>query len=473
MTSSARDDYRRLRLSRTFALQGLSLIAIASFVYFTVVVTNRLDRLPGGWAAGSQVVFVIAMALALRFLPSAWLGAWLKVKVSKHLFQHRYDYRSEWLRFTETIGGDAERPLGERVVKAVADLTDAPAGLLFAPDAAGVVALQARWNWPEPLGGSEWEAAATSLFEETGRIVELDAVRRGGDDARYAPAWLKDEARAWAVVPLVHFERLAGLVVLARPLVDRGLDWEDFDLLRVVGRQAASYLSEARGQEALSDAARFDEFNRRFAFIMHDIKNLVSQLTLVARNAERHADKPEFRADMIATLKDSATRMNELLARLSQHNKGKPEEPRPVAAAALVESVAARKRRQHPVVVSGAPELMALADPARLEQLLGHLIQNAIDASPPGEPVTVTVGQRGLQIAIEVLDNGAGMSAEFVRSQLFRPFASTKQGGFGIGAYEARSLAAQMGGRIEVESHEGEGSRFILILPRAAAEQAA
>ena len=56
------------------------------------------------------------------------------------------------------------------------------------------------------------------------------------------------------------------------------------------------------GQEALANAQRFEEFNRRFAFILHDIKNLVSQLSLLARNAERHADNPEFRADMVATL---------------------------------------------------------------------------------------------------------------------------------------------------------------------------
>ena len=138
----------------------------------------------------------------------------------------------------------------------------------------------------------------------------------------------------------VHFDRLQGAVLLERPPVDRALDWEDFDLLRIVGRQVASYLAEAHGQEALSDAQRFDEFNRRFAFIMHDIKNLVSQLSLVARNAERHADNPEFRADMVATLQSSVGKMNELLARLSQHNKARHEEPRRVSASRVVQAVA-------------------------------------------------------------------------------------------------------------------------------------
>ena len=106
--------------------------------------------------------------------------------------------------------------------------------------------------------------------------------------------------------------------LLAHPLVRRSLDWEDFDLFRTAGQQAASYLAEARSHHALADAQRFDEFNRRFAFIMHDIKNLVSQLRLVARNAERHAENPEFRADMIATLKSSVKKMDDMLVRLSR-----------------------------------------------------------------------------------------------------------------------------------------------------------
>jgi putative PEP-CTERM system histidine kinase len=267
------------------------------------------------------------------------------------------------------------------------------------------------------------------------------------------------------MIPLVHFGRLAGVVILERPPIARMLDWEDFDLLRVVGRQVASYLAEARGQEALSDAQRFDEFNRRFAFIMHDIKNLVSQLSLVTRNAERHADNPEFRADMIVTLKNSTARMNDLLARLSQHNKARPEEPRAVALQPIAEAIAKAKRAAHPVVVSGTSGLRLCADPARLEQALSHLVQNAIDASPPTEPVSINPRVAGDEVAIDVIDAGTGMSPAFIRERLFKPFISTKDGGFGIGAFEARALIAAMGGRIEVASREGKGSRFTIFLP--------
>ena len=132
------------------------------------------------------------------------------------------------------------------------------------------------------------------------------------------PQWLVEEHAAWALVPLLHFDRLVGLVVLGRPLLARKLDWEDFDLLRVVGQQLASYIAEHNGQSALLEASRFDEFNRRIAFVMHDIKNLASQLALLARNAERHADNPAFRKDMLVTLTNAADKLNALLARLSR-----------------------------------------------------------------------------------------------------------------------------------------------------------
>jgi putative PEP-CTERM system histidine kinase len=254
-------------------------------------------------------------------------------------------------------------------------------------------------------------------------------------------------------------------VVLGHPLVRRDLDWEDFDLFRTAGMQAASYLAEARAQEALADAQRFDDFNRRFAFIMHDIKNLVSQLSLVARNAERHAHNPEFREDMIATLQSSVRKMNDLLARLNGGTNVDAEPPRAIAVGEVVARIVGTKKRVHPVEMVGDPALAAFADPGRLEQALAHLVQNAIDASPDGAPVSVRFAEEAGEAAIAVVDRGAGMSAEFVRSRLFRPFASTKDGGFGVGAFEARSLVVAMGGRIEVESREGDGSRFTVFLP--------
>ncbi|SIN87259.1 putative PEP-CTERM system histidine kinase [Parasphingorhabdus marina DSM 22363] len=472
--ASMRNSDWELKLSRSVAFRSLSLVAIGGYLLMMVIIATALQIIGGDYARLAQISFLFGTSVAaLLLLPSGKFRSWFKVKLAKNFFQHRYDYRSEWIRFTDTIGrpGDDSAPFHERVVKAIADITDSPAGILLMPDDTGRLTLQSRWNWPSiEVPPRACTTRTVSFFEESGHIVEFDALRAEQDDkcdTRAIPEWMTNDEQTWAAVPLVHFDRLAGLIILARPRINRTLDWEDLDMLRVVGRQVASYLAEARSQESLSEAQRFDEFNRRMAFIMHDIKNLVSQLSLLARNAERHADNPEFRKDMISTLQDSADKMNGLLARLSQHNKSKPEDPRPIKLNLLLQSITDKKRLLHDIQTSQIDDLTIMADPRRVDQILGHLIQNAIDASEEGEPITMSARRRGLSAAIEIRDRGTGMSSEFVRSQLFKPFASSKEGGFGIGAYEARQLAQAMGGRLEVESKEGAGSRFTLILPLA------
>jgi putative PEP-CTERM system histidine kinase len=461
-----------LRLSRTMAFQSISLVAIGGYLALMLLLTVALQLIGGETGRLAQISFVfVASMAALILLPSNRFRAWFRVKVSKHLFQHRYDYRSEWLRFTNTLGkpGTEADTLDVRVIRAIADIVETSAGVLLVPDGQGNLFAQARWNWqwsdPPAMAG---QAALSAHLSKTGRLIELETVRAaldGDEETALIPEWMLVENQAWVLVPLVHFEALAGVVLLARPQVNRMLDWEDFDLLRVAGTQVASYLAEARGQEALSDARRFDEFNRRFAFIMHDIKNLVSQLSLLTRNAERHAHNPDFREDMIETLKNSTARMNALLARLSQHNKGKREEARRIELGFIAEQVASTKRMLHPVVISGDGQIMAMAEPARLEQALGHLLQNAIDASPDNEPVTMRIVDHPEGPAIEVIDKGCGMSASYIETSLYKPFASTKDGGFGIGAFEAKSIIGEMGGQIRVSSRPDRGTIFTIILP--------
>ena len=464
----------RLQPSRAVAFQSISLLAIGVYLLAMTAL--------GQWVAGigedfARVVqftaVVVAVVVALLVGPSARLRGWARVTLVKHLFRHRYDYRQEWLRFTRTIGrGDEDgMPLEERVVQAVADITDSPAGLLLTRDEDGALVLAARWRWPTAeVPGIALDAAAIRSLEQSGAIVELQELRRGHDPkgtAPLVPEWLLAEARAWALVPLLHFDRVVGAVVLARPPHARRLDWEDFDLLRVVGQQLASYLAEHAGQEALAEAGRFDDFHRRIAFVMHDIKNLASQLSLLARNAERHAEKPEFRADMLLTLRNSAEKLNALLARLSRYSAAAVEQLEPVDLAAAARKVAAQFAAHHPVVAFDDAECLVRANAESLEQVLVHLVQNAVDASRPDEQVFLRLGSDGFHGEIEIVDTGHGMAADFVRNRLFKPFVSSKPGGFGIGAYEARELVRAMKGRLDVESHEGLGTRFTIRLPLA------
>ena len=472
--ASGQREALRLRPSRTVAFQSVSLMLIGAYLLAMFAIAQWLAHAGGDFARVMELGFLaLAGTLALVTLASPRLRGWLKVMIAKHLFQHRYDYRGEWLRFNRTIGegGSANATLEERVIKAVADVADSPAGLLLVPDETGDLTLAARWQWPAAdVPANAMSAAQARFFEGGAFIVDIEDVRAGrashGEDAVVAE-WLRSEARAWALVPLLHFERLTGVVVLAAPPWQRKLDWEDFDLLRVVGQQLASYLAEQAGQHALEEASRFDDFNRRIAFVMHDIKNLASQLGLLARNAELHADKPAFRDDMLLTLRNSADKLNGLLARLSRYGGGQVPHLAALDGAAVARAVVERFRGVHPVVLAEAQPCPIVANAETLEQVLVHLIQNAADASAASAPVFLSVSCDGILGRFDVVDSGSGMSPEFVRSKLFRPFVSSKPGGFGIGAFEARELVRAMRGRLEVESREGLGSRFTVRLPLA------
>ena len=476
--ASQRNSSWRLQLSRTVAFQSISLSVIGAYLVGMVLLAALIQFVGGTYVRLAQITLVFGMSLvALIIMPSGRFRAWLNVVVAKNFFQHRYDYRSEWMRFADTIGFPSKdtAPFHERVVKSLADIFESPSGLLFTPNDQGQLTLQCRWNWATANVPSNSVTSHTqSFFESTGHILSMDEVRAGTDercDPRAVPQWLYDEEKAWVVVPLVHFGKLAGLAVLARPLLRRQLDWEDLDMLRVVSRQVASYLAEATSHEALAEARQFEQFNRRFAFVMHDIKNLVSQQSILARNAEKHANNPEFQADMLETLRSSVGKMNELLARLSQHNKAKHNLPEHMDVGETILKAVHAKRLIHPVEADIPSGIIAVADASRVETIIGHLVQNAIEASENGAPVKIRCKTQDDFVVIVIQDSGVGMTEKFIAEQLFKPFESTKAAGFGIGAYEARTLAASMSGHLRVESRIGKGTTFTLSLPTKSSQE--
>jgi signal transduction histidine kinase len=165
---------------------------------------------------------------------------------------------------------------------------------------------------------------------------------------------------------------------------------------------------------------------------------------------------------MMATLNSSIGKMHDLLARLSPQASAKPQLIQPQPVRDVVTAAIAASRGKHEIRLLGDCDHWAAADSSGLEQAIGHLLRNAVEASPPHQPVTVRVERVSEEIAISISDTGQGMDSEFIRNRLFQPFASTKASGFGIGAFEAQSLVSAMGGRISVESRPGEGSQFTI-----------
>lgn len=261
---------------------------------------------------------------------------------------------------------------------------------------------------------------------------------------------------------------MIGFVVLASPARFYALDWESFDLLRAAGRQAASYLAEEQSTRALLDLRLLTEYSKRFAFVVHDIKNLASQLGLVVTNARRYLDNPEFRQDMLQTLEDLVARMNRLLAQL--HTESRQTPPQLIEPDAIIADLVRELSAEGTFVEArlGAGMCRAAINGDQFRSALFHLINNAREAAQREGAVIVASRSAQDKIIIDVVDRGPGMDDKFIREELFRPFRSTKAGGMGIGAYQTRELLRMCGGELAVISEKGIGTTMRMTLPAQA-----
>jgi putative PEP-CTERM system histidine kinase len=440
---------------------GLLLLAVAAAGYFVRFVGGEFGRV-------LQIEFLFAALLL--FALAAFSGSFrakLKVFVSKHFFSYRYDYREEWLRFTRTLAADSSpQGIQQRAIKALADLVESPAGALWLKQDASFRPA-ARWNHPAITAAEASDGSLGRFLERTGWIIDLGEY--AGASERYPdltlPQWLAALPDAWLVVPLPSSTGLAGFVVLVKARAAFKIDWEVTDLLKTAGRQAASYLGHIRATEALIEGRKFDAFNRMSAFVVHDLKNLVAQLSLLLRNAERHRDNPAFQRDMLMTIDNVVERMNNLMLQL-RTGATPVDKPRPVNLEKIIRNVCqAKSGHKSPIAMNLASDISAVGHPDRLEHVIGHLVQNAIDATSGSGNVAVLLRRENETAVIEVTDNGVGMTPEFIRDRLFRPFQTTKASGMGVGVYESLQYVAELGGRITVESVPDAGTLVRVILP--------
>ncbi len=458
-----------MHLSRGAVFHSTAILVSGGFLLVVAGAGYIVRYIGGDWGRALQIELLFAaVVFAALVATSGRFRSRLKVFVSKHFFSYRYDYREEWLRFTRTLSTDsAVLRSGERAIQALADLVESPAGALWLADEREGFRPAARLNMPPVESTLERDAPLPAFLARTGWIVTLPELAAHPD--RYPgltiPAWLGSLQSAWIVAPLSTGRELLGFVVLLDPRSPVEVDWEVRDLLKAAARAAAVYLQQLGATEALLEARKFDAFNRMSAFVVHDLKNLVAQLSLMLRNAERHRDNPEFQRDMLDTVAHVVARMNALMLQLRTETTP-VENPRLVELPPIVQRVCAAKAgAARAVELALAPGVQALGHEDRLEHVIGHLVQNALDATSERGVVRVSVAMDDGFAAIEVLDTGVGMSPQFQRERLFKPFQTTKPSGMGIGVYESQQYVAALGGRIAVESSEGAGTRVRVLLP--------
>ncbi|ATE59088.1 XrtA/PEP-CTERM system histidine kinase PrsK [Thauera sinica] len=451
--------------STALAVSGLYLLVISAVGYY-------VRYFGGDWGRALQLTLLFAgLVLLGMLLFSGSQRARLRVFINKHLFPYRYDYRNEWLRFTQALasaGGGLD--LGQSVIKALADLVESPAGSVWLRNADGRFSMHARLNQPSSDVSEPADSPLCRFLDEQEWIINLEEYRLS--PAQYGtlrlPEWLSVLQGAWLVVPLKGSGALIGFVVLNAPRVPFEIDWEVLDLLKTAQRQAAGYLERMQAAEALLEARKFDSFNRMSAFVVHDLKNLVAQLSLMLKNAERHKHNPEFQQDMLETVAHAEARMRGLMSQLQEKRSIDP--PRLVDLVEIARGVCRSKRGQRPEITlldEIEQPVEVLAHPERLERIIGHVVQNALDATDDDGIVTIRVadGDSG-RVRLTVEDTGCGMAPDFLRERLSRPFQTTKTSGMGIGVFETRQYVNEIGGALRFDSEVGRGTLVTVDLPR-------
>jgi putative PEP-CTERM system histidine kinase len=300
------------------------------------------------------------------------------------------------------------------------------------------------------------------------------------------PDSIAAQSRLRLVVPLTHVDEFIGFVVLSDPPPPYKPNYEDRDLLKTVGRHVAVHLAQFDADRRLAESRQFEAYHRLTAFVMHDLKNLTAQLALIVSNAEKHKRNPEFVDDAISTIANSTERMQRLIEQLQRREVQSLR--RRVSLAEIARGAAARCSSRKPVPSCGPVEegVWVEADPERLTMIVEHVIRNAQEATDESGTVTVSVSVDGdsaseqaapigdtsrlmaPSAALTVCDTGIGMSREFIRERLFKPFDTTKGSkGMGIGAYQVREYALSLGGRVDVASAPASGTRFTIRIPLA------
>ncbi len=456
-------------ISRGAVFYSTSLLVAAFYIIATAIGGYYVRLYGGDWGRVAEITLIcFALLIVVLIASSGQARSRLRVFLHKHFFSLRHDYREQWLRLTATLSAsDMELPL--RAVRAMAQIMDSPAGVLFTRSEADEFGVDVRWNMPTPPGLKfPAQAPALQFMRERRWIYDLDQPPPLNDDGRRVPRELADLPHAWLVAPLVLEDRLIGFVVLAQARARRALDWEDIDLLRAAGTQVASTLAQAADAQRLAEARQFEGFNRLTAFLMHDLKNVAAQQSLLLQNAERHKHNPAFVDDMLTTVENSVNRISRLLQQL--RGDATPAAHARVQLAAVLDKAldTCRGHAPCPDYTPSAEEVWVRADTDQLATVLGHVIRNAQDAAATHGHVALRVRHAPDHATIEIEDDGAGMDEDFIRDRLFQPFFTTKASkGMGIGAYQAREYVRSLGGAMSVNSTPGQGTVFFIRLPLA------
>lgn len=408
------------------------------------------------------LAFLVGIVLVVVLL-SEKVKRKIKVFIHKNFYTNKYDYRAQWLKFTDRL---SEPGTEEDLLKAIlAGFYEA-----FGMGSAALYLYDRDRSLYSNSSDHEMYAEKKAFARSSELVKRLEATRLvynvrddapdslEGADARF----LADKGVSF-VVPLCSEGTLDGFILLGKPLGEGEIyTYEDYDLMKTFAKQASATIMNLRLTQELSTAREMETIGKVSTFVMHDLKNHVSTLSLISANASECISDPEFQKDMLDSLSVTVGKMNRLISRLKNIEEKKSLNMRRLDLLVLVRDAVALVASDS-VRVEGMSAL-AEVDAEEMHKVVLNLVLNALEATSGTGHVTVAVGC-GENAYLSVSDNGCGMSEEFQRRSLFKPFQSTKKKGLGIGLYQCRQIVEAHGGKIEVVSSPGKGAAFTVSLP--------
>jgi putative PEP-CTERM system histidine kinase len=461
----------RVSVSRYILYRSITLLVVGIYLLGLGLVGEGMRYF--GVSFGGNLTVVLAFVggiLLLLILMSEKVRRLTKVYINKHFYaSNKHDYREEWIKLTSRFSMCATLSDVQNAILTVFSETFGVAGaalyLISREDRRYIrVSEQAMPNSPVEIRIS---GELYSYFAQRERVLNLK------DEEFSLPDFERStysQAGAWLVIPLIINNKVIGLAMLREQIVPELLIYDDFDLMKVLARQAAQAITNLRLSEEVMEMRAMAAVSRISTFVIHDLKNLTTSLSLVVDNAEEYIGNPEFQQDAITTIRNTLAKMKNLMQRL----KSIPEKSRLDTKVKNVDHLSREaldafvKLKPKRVLYKGEP-IFSRVDGEEIKKVIVNLVQNALDASDEKETVLVETQKENNYVCVRVSDNGVGMTDDFMKNQLFKPFRTTKEAGLGIGLYQCRQIVEAHDGRIEVKSEQSKGSVFTICLPVAEA----
>lgn len=457
-------------ISREVVFYSSMLMISGLYLLFMAFAGYIINYLGGEWGSKISVVFLVLGTIVLAaLLITERLRREVKVFITKHFFANKYEYKDEWLKLIQQLEISQSGDYYQTALRCICSTLQIPNGLIIKKQNLGRYGvLYSEGISPDQNLFYQLENV-DKFCQQNNWIIdirEFDKVENSYPDLTLDSSVFA-QLKISIIVPIMIAEDLYGFFLLSSPLEQKKpLNWEDRDLLAAISKQLSHYLSLNEANEKLAEAKQFDAFNRMSAFLVHDLKNVQAQLSLINSNAKKHRNNPEFVDDAFATVASAATRLEKVLAQL--RNKTVLEfKQKKASIKQILTQVAEQRNIDSPQVeLSIENDIKMVIEEETFSSVINHLIQNSQEATNDNGWVNIKASYFNKRLNIAISDNGSGMSAEFIKNRLFKAFDTTKgNAGMGIGVFEAKQYIEGIGGTIQVTSFEGKGTTFHLSIP--------